>query len=117
MNKFSSGKDEAWKFMAWVTSKELLQRTVTYENINPTRQSVWNNPETIGATNWGEGEYRRTAELLLSQYARIRWTPSSKVPQIGDRWAEALQEIFSGTKTAKQALDDAAKDIDRIVRN
>ena len=117
MNKFSSRKDEAWKFMAWVTSKELLQRTVTYENINPTRQSVWNNPETIKATNWGEGEYRRTAELLLSQYARIRWTPSSKVPQIGDRWAEALQEIFSGTKTTKQALDDAAKDIDRIVSN
>lgn len=117
MNAFSSQKQLAWKWMQWALSKDILQRTVPYENINPTRQSVWNNPETIKFTNWANGEYRRTAELLLLKYASIYWTPNPQFSRIGDRWAEALQEIYSGTKTTTQALNDAAKDIDGIVKN
>jgi len=30
-------------------------------------------------------------------------------------WAQAMQEIYLGDKTAKQALDEAAADIDRMV--
>lgn len=115
MNAASKKKDAAWQFLAWATSKDILQRTIPYENINPTRQSVWEDPNTIAATNWEQGEYRRTAELLLAQYANIRWTPSIYVTQAGDRWAAALQEIYVGSKTAEQALRDAAADIDRMV--
>ena len=116
MNAFSTRKQDAWRFLAWVTSKDILQRTVRYENINPTRKSVWNDPATQQFMNWAGGEYRRTAEALLTDVARIRWTPTIHATHIGDRWAEALQEIYSGKKTTAQALDDAAKEIDRIVR-
>jgi multiple sugar transport system substrate-binding protein len=115
MNSASKNKDAAWKFLAWATSKELLQRTVPYENINPTRKSVWQDPKTVEVTNWAQGEYRRTAEQLLSKYAKIRWTPSIYVTQAGDRWAAALQEIYAGGKTTEEALKDAAADIDRMV--
>ncbi|MCL5019723.1 MAG: extracellular solute-binding protein, partial [Patescibacteria group bacterium] len=117
INAFSHQKKTAWKWLCWALSKEILQRSVPYENINPTRQSVWNDPKTIQFTNWGNGEYRRTAELLLSQYAKIYWTPNPQFSRIGDRWSEALQEIYAGPKTAAEALSDAAKDIDEIVKN
>jgi multiple sugar transport system substrate-binding protein len=116
MNAVSRNKDATWKFLAWATSKEMLQRTVPYENINPTRRSVWENPKTVEATNWAGGEYRRTAQLLLSKYARIRWTPSTYVTQAGDRWAAALQEIYEGNQSAEQALKKAAADINQMVR-
>jgi multiple sugar transport system substrate-binding protein len=115
MNSASKQKDVAWRFLAWATSKDVLQRTVPYENINPTRKSVWEDPKTVEATNWDQGEYRRTAQLLLSEYARIRWTPSTYVTQAGDRWAAALQEIYEGSRTAEQALKDAAEDINKMV--
>jgi ABC-type glycerol-3-phosphate transport system substrate-binding protein len=54
--------------------------------------------------------------LLLSKYARIRWTPSTYVTQAGDRWAAALQEIYEGKRTTEQALKAAAADIDQMVR-
>jgi len=117
INKFSKNKKAAWKFLAWATSKDILQRTVPYENINPTRQSVWNDPATVQTTDWGNGEYRDSAQQLLDSFAKIQWTPSIYVTQIGDRWAEALQEIFIGSKTTEQALNDAARDINQIVGN
>jgi multiple sugar transport system substrate-binding protein len=115
MNAASKQKEAAWRFLAWATSRDVLQRTVPYENINPTRRSVWEDPKTVEATNWDQGEYRRTAQLLLSKYARIRWTPSTYVTQAGDRWAAALQEIYEGKRTAEQALKDAAEDINKMV--
>jgi len=115
MNAFSKRKDKVWQFFAWATSKEILLRTVPYENINPTRQSVWNHPTTIEITNWADGEYRSTAEELLLKYAEIRWTPNIYATEVGDRWAEALQEIFTDSKTTEEALKDAARDINRIM--
>ena len=116
MNAASKNKNAAWRFLAWSTSKEMLQRTVPFENINPTRRSVWDDPKTVEATNWNGGEYRRTAQLLLSKYARIRWTPSTYVTQAGDRWAAALQEIYEGKRTAEEALRSAAADINQMVK-
>lgn len=115
MNAFSLRKKNTWKWICWATSKGILLRTLPYENINPTRHSVWNDPKTIELTNWANGEYWRTAELLLSKYAKIRWTPNPQLTRVGDRWAKALQEIFTGNKTTVQALNNAAKDIDRII--
>ena len=115
MNAFSAQKKAAWRWMRWALSKDILLRTIPYENINPTRKSVWNDPVTIEFTNWADGEYRRTAELLLAEYARIYWTPNPQFARIGDRWAEALQEIYTETKTVSEAMNDAARDIDTIM--
>lgn len=117
MNAFSKQKEMAWKFLSWATSKDILLRTVPYENINPTRQSVWNDPATVEITNWANGEYRQTAEELLLKYAEIRWTPNVYATEIGDRWAEALQEIFTDSKNTEAALNDAAEDINRIMNH
>jgi multiple sugar transport system substrate-binding protein len=117
MNAYSKQKEQAWRFLAWATSKDILLRTVPYENINPTRQSVWNHPTTVEITNWANGEYRKTAEALLLKYAKIRWTPNVFATEVGDRWAEALQEIYADAKTTEAALKDAAEDINRIMSN
>jgi maltose-binding protein MalE len=53
----------------------------------------------------------------LLKYAEIRWTPNVYATEIGDRWAEALQEIYTDSKTTEKALKDAAKDINRIMDN
>ena len=115
MNAFSPQKKNAWKWICWAASKDILLRTVPFENIIPTRQSVWNDSLTVEFTKWADGEFRNTAELLLTTYGKIYWTPNPQLTRIGDRWAEALQEIFTDTKTTTQALNDAAKDINKIV--
>lgn len=115
MNAFSEKKANAWRFLTWATSKSMLQKMVPLENINPTRRSVWNDPQTVTFTDWGNGEYRETAEALLESFAEIQWTPTVHATQIGDRWAEALQEIYTDNKPTRKALSDAADDIDRII--
>jgi len=36
---------------------------------------------------------------------------------LGDRWSQALHEIWSGNKTPQQALDDCAADVEKMLEN
>ena len=116
MNAFSSNKSNAWKFLSWATSKEILLRAVPYQNINPTRRSVWNDPATVAMmAPWADGEYRSTAEQMLTEYAEVRWRPNPQITQVGDRWVGALHEIYTGQKNAEQAMNEATRDINAIM--
>ncbi len=116
MNKASENKDAAWEFMKWASSTDVLVATVPNKNILPPRKSVWNHPVTIDYTgDWGveETPYREVVNEMREN-ARVRWTPLPKTPRIGDRWSQALQQIFTG-KPVEEALDQAADDISDMV--
>ena len=49
------------------------------------------------------------------QYAKIRFTPHPLAPAAGDRWVQAMQEIYLEEKTAQKALDEAALEIDKMI--
>ena len=112
MNALTKKEKAAWLFMQWSTSKEVMRQAAIHGNMDPPRKSSWNDPEVVKlTTEWGS---RKVVEEVM-KYAQIRFTPHPLTPAAGDRWAQAMQEIYLGDKTAKQALDEAAADIDRMV--
>lgn len=115
----SKHKEAAWLFLLWATSKEaMLDGTLNYDNFNPTRKSVWENPAVVAKTKpWGTraNEYRDLVDAMYAQYGDIRWTPNPDVTTVGDIWCEALHEAYEGKKTVKQALDVAAEKINQFM--
>jgi len=117
MSSASKNKDAAWYLIQYATSPEALATaTVEFRNYNPTRKSVLES-EAVDAVigKWGDGTYKQAISENLAKYARLGWTPQPDAMPLGDRWAQALHEIWSGQKTAQQALDDAAVDIEDML--
>jgi len=114
MSKASKNQNATWLWMQWMSKKDVLVRTALIGNINPTRASVAKAPEVLKyMETW---DYLPTMVTLLDKYAKMRWLPMKETPQIGDRWALAVQEVINDSKPAQQALDEACKDIDAIVQ-
>lgn len=113
ISKQSRHKLASWLFIQWATSKDQLVEAARKGNWNPPRKSVWNHPDMVEiAGKWGN--YREVVEKCLQDHVQVCWTPQPEISAVGDRWARALQEIWSGGD-AQDVLDRAASDIDRIV--
>jgi ABC-type glycerol-3-phosphate transport system substrate-binding protein len=112
MSAASKNKDAAWHLIQWATSKQrLLDATLKYNNFNPTRKSIFDNPsvrEIMGA--WGGGTYLPTVLDNLGKYVKMAYTPNPELPNFTARTSQALQEIWTG-KPAKEVLEVAAEDI------
>ncbi len=115
INRQSLRKIASWLFIQWATSKEQLLTSVFEGNWNPPRKSVWNTPAVMHIVERWDN-YRDVVDENLHSHSQVCWTPQPEVPAVGDRWARALQEIWSGAD-AQNVLDRAAADIDRIVEN
>ena len=110
----SKNKPAAWLFLQWASSKDLLVRSTLQNNINPCRKSVANYPKVLNYMK-GWGTYSKVYQDLMEHYAAVRLPALPEFPQMGDLWATAIQEVVLGTKPAKQALDDAAVEIDKVL--
>jgi len=117
MSSNSKKKDAAWYFIQWATSPEaLLIATRDFSNYNPTRKSVWEHPDIVATMGkWGQGTYMEAVLANLNQYARIGFTPESEVFTLLDLWSLGLQSIWTKEKSAQQALDDVAREMDNAI--
>ncbi len=114
MNAHSSNKDAAWLFIQWATSKPVLEKSIKFGNINPTRRSVAASATMSNyVKDWGD--YNQVWATILDKYARWRWNPSTRFAEVGNRWAQAVQEVIVSGRDPKAALDDAASDINPII--
>lgn len=104
----------AWLFVQWATTKEQLEKAIPKGNINPTRQSLANS-DTMKEYTKDWGNYNEAWQTILSDYAKWRYIKSPKFPELGDRWALAIQEVVLGKKSAQEAMDEAAKDTQSIL--
>ena len=112
MNAQTKKETAAWLFIQWSTSKEVMLQAAINGNMDPPRKSSWNAPEVAKLTNeWGS---RDIVEEVM-QFAKIRFTPHPLAPAAGDRWVQAMQEIYMEEKPAQQALDEAAAAIDKMI--
>lgn len=111
----SQNKEAAWLFTQWATGKDVLEKAIPLHNINPTRQSLANS-ETMKKYTADWGNYNEAWQEILAKYAKWRYMASPKFPEIGDRWALAVQEIILNQNPTKDALANAAKDIDGILQ-
>jgi multiple sugar transport system substrate-binding protein len=96
INAASGDKDAAWLFLEWLTSKDTMIKTHLGGNMNPVRQSAWQDP-TVAALveEWGEhpGQYREVAQEM-GEVAGIRFPPHPELTRMLDRWAEAVQQSY-----------------------
>jgi multiple sugar transport system substrate-binding protein len=113
ISKHSRQKLASWLFLQWATSKQQLLKATLAGNWNPVRKSVWNDPSVETLMNRWEN-YREVVEKNLQQHVRVCLTPQPQVSAVGDRWARALQEIWSGADP-KATLDQAKGDIESII--
>jgi len=112
MNAQTKKDIASWLFIQWSTSKDVMLKAAINGNMDPPRKSSWNAPEVVKLTNeWGS---RPIVEEVM-QYAKIRFTPHPLAPAAGDRWVQAMQEIYLEEKTAQKALDEAALEIDKMI--
>ena len=113
MSSKAVDKNAAWYFIQWATMKEQMTvATVEGRNYNPTRESVFNNPDvqaTMG--EWANGTYLPVVLANLGGYAKIGWPPEPEQGFVSNRWDQAIQEVWAGDD-AQTALDKAKNDID-----
>lgn len=114
MNKETKVPGAAWLFIQWSTLEDVLVKAALLGNVDPPRRSVWLNPQVVEKTKEYGG--RDVIEKTMEKFAQIRFTPNPVAPAMGDRFTQALQEIYHG-QDAKKALSEAAKDIDQILKD
>jgi len=111
MNSASKNKVGAWLWIQWATGKDMLkQATVEHWLDNPIRQSVVDNPAYQEKMK-KYPTYLDTLALTVPK-SGIYFSPEPEYAFVGDRWAAALHEIYSGNKDTKSALDDLCSEID-----
>ena len=69
----------------------------------------------VGVRNEGVQGYIDIDIMADEGMRALGWPPHPAVSQIARRLAEAVNEAFSETATPKQALDDAARDVDEVL--
>ncbi len=113
MNSASDSKDAAWLFLQWLTSKATMVKTHLGGNMNPVRQSAWEDPDVAAMVEaWGAvpGQYRETVQTM-SQVAGIRFPPHPELTRMLDRWAEAIQQSYFDGGNVEQNLCAAQEEI------
>ena len=114
MNSASQDKESAWQFLQWLTSKEIMIRTHLNGNMNPVRQSAWDDPEVAAMVrSWGEeeGQYLKVVQDT-AEIAALRFPPHPELTRMLDIWAEAIQQSFYGQGSVQANLSAAKERIE-----
>ena len=115
MNTASRNKGPAWLFMQWVTSKSTDLEVATQTGI-PIRTSTMQGAsfeQVVGHIGGGQWAEASTESLNI---ADADFRPRFEYwREVGDRLGIAVQATIAG-ESAKTALDEAQRDIERILR-
>jgi multiple sugar transport system substrate-binding protein len=105
-------KDAAWLFIEWATSKT-LGLPLSSGGSSPARASVWAAPEIL---TWANPEWA-AASLAALEQVQPKLVPYDRadLPEIADAISVEINNVQSGTKTAQQAMDDAAVKVEEII--
>jgi multiple sugar transport system substrate-binding protein len=114
MNARSAAPDAAWELMQWATGAPFLTRAALQGNMNPTRRSIWADPEfTERAGKWHE--FPSVAMELVGNLGEVLVTPAVNYIEVARRWTRALRDAYRGEGSLERCLAAAASDIDRLV--
>jgi ABC-type glycerol-3-phosphate transport system substrate-binding protein len=111
INNASRNKEAAWLFIQWATTHErLLDASLNYRNFDPTRESVGSDPG-VKAIFEDMGNYYEVDQQMLEK-AEILSPKITEYFTYADMWVVALQEMWMGSKTVEEALNDLCKKAD-----
>lgn len=106
--KNSRNKEAAWKFISWVESKEIVKKRALMGHA-PTRKDAFQDPEVLR-----KYPYYRQAEAII---AKARKVPIfAYTAEMEDVVGREISLAAAGQKAVKQALQDAAKGLEGLLR-
>lgn len=105
----SDSKDAAWTFISWLTSKEIDRERVIAGGA-PIRRSVISDKE-VWEQGFGE-DYYNTVLGILEDAAPLATGRSAE--EIISIVGTELSAAVAGQKSAEEALDDAARAVERV---
>jgi ABC-type glycerol-3-phosphate transport system substrate-binding protein len=116
INASSKHKRAAWLLLQFATSRE-AQRERAMETGEPTRRSVWQDPELARKMDRvGGGAWMKLSLASLAQ-AKADYRPRfPKWREVGDLVGIAVQQAVAGEKDAASALEAAQAEIDKALR-
>ncbi len=98
---------------AWAVLKELYVHDPVWQTADPEQSGL---PTQKSAFETRAFEGYIDIDVMADEGTRaLGWPPHPAVSQIARRLAEAVNEAFSGMATPKQALDNAARDVDEVL--
>jgi ABC-type glycerol-3-phosphate transport system substrate-binding protein len=115
INAASRHKRAAWLFLQFATSRE-AQRERALETGEPTRTSLWQDPEIARRLERvGDGAWMKLSLASLAQ-AKADYRPRfPRWREVGDILGIAVQEVVAGEKDAAPALGAAQAEIEKAL--
>lgn len=111
VSNFSTKKEPAWYFLQWATSAE-MQTKLVKAGVAPPRSSVFNGPEFKAWTT--ELPVRESWANSLIEISKtgtaISYPPTERVVEAREMVGGAIQRVFLGQSSAKDAM--CALDVD-----
>lgn len=115
-NKNAKQREASMEFIKWATSKEIEEGKAFEAHIpTPTRRSIFEDQRFT--SKYGEDVYPGWLSSYITdlEIADPDFRPRIvEWRELGDRMGVAIEEIISGIKPAKKALDEAAADITQL---
>ncbi|OIJ12270.1 hypothetical protein BKP35_10715 [Anaerobacillus arseniciselenatis] len=105
----SEKKEAAWTFMEFFTNQENDLKWAKHQGFIPYREANLNDEEIT--SNEDMAFFLNVAEDAISYPTLPEW------PQIDQAIADAIQQALIGTKTAEDALNDAAAIVNELLGN
>jgi ABC-type glycerol-3-phosphate transport system substrate-binding protein len=112
MNPASYHKIASWLFIQWATSKSvMLHTTMEYQNWNPSRKSVWEDPRVVAESEkWAN--YRQVVEDSR-RYGKVVHSVNPCLVATHDVWWSNVRDAIAGDIT----VEDALKKSERAMRS
>ncbi len=115
-------KHATWLFNQWAGSKEVQVATTyafpgAYKRTGPNRASLWKDPKFLDLMGGFGHNYVKAATESFANDTDPDWRPRlPQWPAVGDIMATAIQSALVGQATPVDALRNAQKKIDKIVK-
>ena len=125
INGSLSKKDKAatWLFIQWSASKETQVATSyafpgAYKRTGANRTSVWDLKEYRAVLEAAGDNYINAATKSFAEDTDVEWRPRlPQWPAVGDTMATAVQASLVGQASPKDALNEAQRKIDGILKS
>ncbi|MFK4548018.1 multiple sugar transport system substrate-binding protein [Streptomyces tendae] len=114
MNSASQDKDAAWRFIEWASSPAFLARAAQEGNMNPTRQSTWDD-ETYRAAAAKWNGYGDNSLEILRTTARVLPTPMPEYLDVASMWSAAIVEAYKQPDELERVFGETASRIDQLL--
>ena len=115
-------KQATWLFSQWAGSQETQIATSyafpgAYKRTGPNRASLWKDPKFLDLMGGFGHNYIQAATESFANDTDPDWRPRlPQWPAVGDTMATAIQSALVGQARPKEALVEAQKKIDKIVK-